>query len=92
MTRIEVVREKRLSGGDSEGDSMMAIEDFEVGKCYEHRTGAAMHVLVETESTIWGLTRIAESSQGELIPVTNTPTGRMFWSECTYERWLDLLM
>ena len=63
---------------------------FEVGKCYEHISGRRMHVVAEVELDLYvSPCLIAETDNGEIIPIGETEEYAVNYFEITREEWLN---
>lgn len=54
---------------------------FEIGKCYRHTSGKQIYICGSVHSFIYGLTTIAETNDGEFIPIGLDESHSVNWSE-----------
>jgi len=48
--------------------SKVKIQQFEIGKCYQHTTGREIKVIARAETTAYGSTLIAENAFAKPLP------------------------
>ncbi len=61
---------------------------FQLGKYYKHTTGYCLHIVGALETTMWGLTLIAETTGNKLIAVGRDEASAVNYSEITKEEWM----
>lgn len=63
---------------------------FELGKYYEHTTGSMIHIICEADTTIYGKSLIAETSNGMFLPIGKNKENAVNFKEITKEKWMEI--
>jgi hypothetical protein len=61
---------------------------FKNGRCYEHTTGQQIKIIGRCKSTMYGKCLIAETDEGEFVPVSTHEEAAVNFKEITHDEWM----